>query len=382
MSKVTIHYAKIAEYIGMKTRHMKVPFSGTFELTPRCNMNCRMCYIRMTPDEMANIGRELTVDEWLRLAQEAVDAGMVMLLLTGGEPILYKGFKELYLKLRKMGLFISINSNGTMLTDEWIEFFKENPPAKFNITLYGGCNETYQRLCRNPKGFDQVKAAIEKLQENHIEILLNCTITNHNIDDLEKMVAFSKEHDLQIHATTYNFPPVRKEGVEDLALCRPTPTEAADHRVRLNWYTSKNKQVFLDFAHQILNQEYSNAADAESHCETEEGDGILCAAGRSNFWITWDGRMLPCGIIPNESIFVRERSFIEVWNEITESAANIRLSAECKNCKKKALCAPCAAKMASETGAFDQTPRYLCECTDEYIRLLKEAVNHLEQEDN
>ena len=382
MSKVTIHYAKIAEYIGMKTRHLKVPFSGTFELTPRCNMNCRMCYIRMTPDEMAKIGHELTVDEWLRLAQEAVDAGMVMLLLTGGEPILYKGFKELYLKLRKMGVFISINSNGTMLNDEWLEFFKENPPAKFNITLYGGCNETYQRLCRNPKGFDQVKAAIEKLQENNIEILLNCTITNHNIDDLEEMVAFANEHNLQIHATTYNFPPVRKEGVDELALCRPTPTEAADHRVRLNWYTSKNKQVFLDFAHQILNQDYSNATDAESHCETEEGDGILCAAGRSNFWITWDGRMLPCGIIPNEAVTIKNRSFDDVWNDITESAANIRLSVECKNCKKKSLCAPCAAKMSSETSSFDETPKYLCECTDEYIRLLKEAVKYLEQENN
>ena len=63
MSNVTIHYAKVAEYIGMKTRLLKVPFSGTFELTPLCNMNCRMCYIRMTPEEMKKVGRELSVEE-------------------------------------------------------------------------------------------------------------------------------------------------------------------------------------------------------------------------------------------------------------------------------------------------------------------------------
>ena len=379
MAKVTIHYAKVAEYIGMKTRLLKVPFSGSFELTPRCNMNCKMCYIRMTEKEMAQVGRELTVEEWLRIARESVAEGMTMLLLTGGEPILYKGFRELYLQLRKMGLFISINSNGTMLNDEWLEFFRQNPPAKFNITLYGGSNETYERLCGNPRGFDQIKAAIEKLQAARIEILLNCTITNHNIGDLEQMVAFADAHGLHINATTYNFPPVRKEGVSELELCRPTPTEAADHRVRLNWYTSKRKEDFLTFARQILAQDYSQAADAEAHCETE-GDGILCAAGRSNFWVTWDGRMLPCGIIPSAAQPIGQRPFKEVWDEITRNAEKIRLSAECKNCKMKSLCVPCAAKLASETGTFDQKAEYLCEYTEEYIRLLGEAVNYLEHE--
>ena len=113
MAKVTIHYAKVAEYIGMKTRLLKVPFSGSFELTPRCNMNCKMCYIRMTEKEMAQVGQELTVEEWLRIARESVAEGMTMLLLTGGEPILYKGFRELYLQLRKMGLFISITRSQT-----------------------------------------------------------------------------------------------------------------------------------------------------------------------------------------------------------------------------------------------------------------------------
>lgn len=147
----TMRYAKLMDYLDFKTRDMHLPFSGTLELTPRCNMNCKMCYIRMSEEEMKKVGKELPVEEWIRIAQEAVDMGMVSILLTGGEAILYKDFKKLFLALRKMGLFISINSNSTMLTDEWIEFFKENPPAKFNITIYGGCNETYARLCRNPK---------------------------------------------------------------------------------------------------------------------------------------------------------------------------------------------------------------------------------------
>ena len=379
MSKVTIHYAKVAEYIGMKTRLMKVPFSGTFELTPRCNMNCKMCYIRMTPEEMKQVGEELSLEEWLRIAEESVAAGMTMVLLTGGEALLYKDFKPFYLALRKMGVFISINTNGTVLNDSWIEFFKQYPPAKFNITLYGGCNETYARLCGNPRGFDQVKYAIEQLQANRIEILLNCTITNHNICDLEQMVAFSKEHDLQIHATTYNFPPVRKEGIEELYQARPTPTEAAEHRLLLNWYTSQTKEVFKKFIDQLCAEDYSQLQDAECQCETCEGDKIMCAAGRSNFWVTWDGRMLPCGIIPESSVSLRGRSFKDTWTEITQMAAAVRLAPACSTCKKKSLCAPCAAKLSSETGTFDQRPDYLCEYTDEYIRLVRAAKKYLEE---
>lgn len=232
--KQEVRYAQLIKYFSMKSRAQLVPFSGIFELTPRCNMNCKMCYIRMSEEEMKSVGTELPVEEWIRIARESVEQGMGMLLLTGGEAILYRDFKKLYLELRKMGVFISINTNATMLSDEWIEFFKENPPAKFNITIYGGSNETYNRLCGNPNGYDQMKTAVEKLQENGFHILLNCTVTKQNVEDMERIFAFGKEHNLEIHATTYAFPPVRKEGVMDPDLDRFSPKEAARARVRLN----------------------------------------------------------------------------------------------------------------------------------------------------
>ena len=86
-----------------------LPVMGTFELTPRCNLQCKMCYIRLTEKEMRPLGRELTATQWLSLAREAVDAGMVFLLLTGGEPLLRKDFPVMYESLAQMGFIISIN---------------------------------------------------------------------------------------------------------------------------------------------------------------------------------------------------------------------------------------------------------------------------------
>ncbi len=81
----------------------RMPVSGTFELTPRCNLSCRMCYIHLSGAEQSARGRELTTEEWLSVGRQAVDAGMVYLLLTGGEPMLRKDFVTIYSEMVKMG---------------------------------------------------------------------------------------------------------------------------------------------------------------------------------------------------------------------------------------------------------------------------------------
>ncbi len=63
-----------------------VPLGGTFELTPRCSLKCKMCYVRLDPAQMDAIGRELTAREWISLASDAIKAETVNLLITGGEP--------------------------------------------------------------------------------------------------------------------------------------------------------------------------------------------------------------------------------------------------------------------------------------------------------
>ena len=44
--------AQIRRALTVKCAAAGVPVSGTFELTPRCNLRCRMCYVRMTPEQM------------------------------------------------------------------------------------------------------------------------------------------------------------------------------------------------------------------------------------------------------------------------------------------------------------------------------------------
>ncbi len=67
----------------------KVPLYGVLELLPLCNLNCDMCYVRMSREEMEEVGRLRTMEEWTKTAEDMMKAGTLFVLLTGGEPLLY-----------------------------------------------------------------------------------------------------------------------------------------------------------------------------------------------------------------------------------------------------------------------------------------------------
>ena len=127
----------IKRYVYRKGAAKKVPVSGTFELTPRCNFNCKMCYIHLTEEEQRKKGEELTAAQWINIGKEATDQGMLYLLLTGGEPTLRPDFCEIYTELVKMGLFVSINTNASLVNSKILDCFIKYKPEKINITLYG-----------------------------------------------------------------------------------------------------------------------------------------------------------------------------------------------------------------------------------------------------
>lgn len=148
------------KYLFDRAYETGTPIGGTFELLPVCNMDCRMCYIRMSPEEMRRQGRMMTAEEWLRVGRQAAEKGTLFLLLTGGEPLLHPEFPKIYEGLRSLGMVLTINTNGTMITREIADLWQRNLPRRVNISLYGSDDGIYEKFCRNPKGFTQVMEGI------------------------------------------------------------------------------------------------------------------------------------------------------------------------------------------------------------------------------
>ena len=71
------------------------PVNGSLELLPLCNMNCDMCYIRLNKKEVDEQGGLHNADAWIQLGKEMAQAGVLFLLLTGGEPLMFPEFQML-----------------------------------------------------------------------------------------------------------------------------------------------------------------------------------------------------------------------------------------------------------------------------------------------
>lgn len=350
----------ITEYLYRKATAAGTPLSGTFELTPVCNMDCKMCYVRLSRQEQEAIAPLADASQWLELGKQARDAGMLYLLLTGGEPFLYPGFRQVMEGLHKMGLLISLNSNGTLINEETVAWLKTCPPMRINISLYGASNETYSRLCGNPAGFTQVSNAIRLLQDAGIAVKLNCSLTPHNVRELPEMVAFAKKNNLILQVATYMFPPVRKNHTMTGQNDRFSPEDAAYYMAYAD-YLTLGEEAFLS-----QNEDMPLPSDPDADC-TGVGDGIRCRAGRCSFWVTWQGNMTPCGMFPCEgSPNVFHCSFESAWAEVKNFTAGIRLPGVCSGCPTKDYCRACGAMVITESGCFDQIPQYRCDMMHAY----------------
>ena len=335
-----------------------LPIGGNFELTARCNFNCPMCYVHLNEDDIAARGKELTAAQWIHLAEQAKDKGMMFALLTGGEPLVRKDFFEIYSAMKAMGLLVSINSNGSTLQGENLERLLEDPPFRVNVSLYGGSQETYATMCGN-RAFDRVVENIRTLKAAGIDVRINISLTPYNQGDLQKIQQIANDLGVVTKASAYMYPPIRVHG--DCGH-RLTPQEAA--RVTVEW--DQLRFTPEQFAQRAENMSKLQAVE-EKECAADLDTGVTCRAGHTSFWMTWDGRMLPCGMMPGPETFPLEVGFDAAWEELRQKTRAIKTPGKCVSCKYRDVCSVCAAVNVAETGSFDQVPEYVCQLTEATI---------------
>lgn len=350
-----------------KCAGLGIPVSGIFELTPRCNLRCRMCYVRLTPEEMKPLGQERTTEQWLALAEQARDSGMAFLLLTGGEPTLRSDFCQLYEALAQMGLSISLNTNGTLLSPQIRELWHRLPPAQINITLYGTGQEDYAALCGNPDAFDAVLDALDWLQQEGILVHLNTTITPTNYGKWAQLEEFARSRSLELRMTTYCFPPNRRDRN---CFQRLEPEDAGELLVK--------DTLYREGPEGILRKARDLDTPLPRSCELDNGEPMSCLAGRSQFWVTWNGSMTPCAMLTEPAVFPCRDGFAHAWESLKEFCAPIRLCPECVDCPDRKSCMNCAAVTFAETGDFAGKPEYMCRLNRAYRKKLLELAEHLQ----
>ena len=368
----------LSDYLYRKASQMKVPLMGTFELSPVCNFACKMCYVRKTPEQIRRDGKSLIPwERWLDLAKQCHDAGMLYVLLTGGEPFLYPGFRELYRKLHDMGILIYINTNGTMIDRETVEWLKKAAPVRVNITLYGASAETYKRICGHADGYDRAMSAIRMLREAGIPVVINASMIPENECDMEAIIATGKDLGLNTRVATYMFPPVRRD--REAQDSRFTPEESAAMHLRKIRCTMP-QEAYNDFIKSQLSKIGCNDGSDDDWGANRE-EFMRCRAGRSTFWVNWEGNMTACGML-DFPIKVQpfEEPFLDCWNKLTECVRNTPVLKGCAGCEKRDVCNPCVAMIYAETGTVDQKAPYMCRLSDAILKQMKQELEETQHE--
>lgn len=362
-----LNYIKYINRLFYKSGQQGIPLSGTFELTSRCNLRCRMCYIHRQENDAAVQQRELSAEQWLALAQDAKQHGMLLLLLTGGEPFLRLDFERIYRGCHDMGLVVSINSNGTMIDADAVDLLTHVPPQRVNITLYGSSEETYERLCLSAQAYHNAYRAVEALTAANIPVKLNYSVTPYNADDLPAVSAYATERGLPLQAATYMFPPVRAEELSDCsAEARLSPEQSALAR----WTHECNTlspEVLHHRAQAIVRN--TEIPPMQTECQDLPTEQIRCRAGLASFWVTFDGQLRPCGMMQTPSFALAEHSFAQAWKAIRKARQSILVPAACTACRFQGICEACPAVCYAENGQFTEKPSYMCRKMDAYVAL-------------
>lgn len=359
--------------IFSRAAQRQIPVNGSLELLPLCNMNCEMCYIRLNKKEVEEQGGLHDVEEWIQLGNEMAEAGVLFLLLTGGEPLMFPGFQRLYKELKGLGMILTINTNGTLLDKKWADFFATYKPRRINITLYGADDIAYEKLCHYPGGFFKAVEAIRLLRERGVDVKINGSVTKYNWRDMEAIYQIGEKLGVPVHMDTYMLPGIHEKNLSFEQQARLLPEQAAREEIRMR-KREMQPDFFEQYAKQVLMQTEKK--------EVSYPDQLTCLAGNCSFAISWKGKMRPCLTFEEPAVPVFEEGFLSAWQKISESSKGLRVSAACAKCPLRPVCKTCPASAWLETGRYDGMPEYLCRYSKEFVRLLRESVVQIQEDEH
>ncbi|MGE5405191.1 MAG: radical SAM protein [Candidatus Saccharibacteria bacterium] len=336
------------------------PLTMSFELTPRCNQKCNMCYVSSPANDQAVIDRELTAEQWIQMGREARDAGLLILVLTGGEVFLREDFRQIYEGLLNLGLMIQINTNGTLINEETVEWLKKIPPSRVFITLYGACHDTCAKVTGLGNSYERTVWAIDALIAAGIPVSIRTTVVKDNAHEYKEFVDFVYARDRQLGIVNYISP--RREGCNSAPeQNRLDPADLVEYEANINAYGKIKQGDNAEKAIEFDDPVYINDEQQSDPREAVRYPAFTCGSGRSSGWVTWDGRLTGCGLLNEPASHPMDVGFTEAWNELKTKMAQVPACQECVSCEFRSTCMTCPARLISETGSYDKAASYLCE---------------------
>lgn len=306
------------------TTRLSIPLNVTFEITYRCNLRCRHCYL---PDHSDH--GELTTQEIFRILDELAEAKCLYLTLTGGEIFTRSDFFEIAEHARKKNFALRLFTNGTLIDESVADRIGELGPFTVDISIYGSKPETHDWVTKHPGSFETSIQAVKMLRARGVRTLLKFPLMDCNVNEYEGIMHLGDELDSE-----YRFDPnivPQNNGCDE-----PLALRVKDEDLRKVF---KDKRLFPQCGQQEIMGETASP---------------ICEAGRNSCSINPYGEVFPCLQLLLNAGNLREKSFGEIWknSEILKKLRGLKVKdlPECSVCKLAYWCNRCPGLALLEDG--------------------------------
>ncbi|MGB9911610.1 MAG: radical SAM/SPASM domain-containing protein [Microgenomates group bacterium] len=252
----------------------------------QCNLACQHCFAA----KFARFQKKkLTLKEYQRLAKEAMELGAIHFSFQGGEVFLDKRIFEIIKAFQPKKNYISITTNGTLITSNLLKKLKKLGVDKLNFSLDSFDPKVHDRF-RGKKGtFIKAMKALKMAQKFGFKVSVNTTVSHQNIfnDDLQKLFAWATKEKIALNPI-FACPVGRWQENQKILLTPKDKQEINRWRKKSAWIRRDMESNWFCFG---------------------------CPAVKEVLYITPDGEVLPCpflhfslGNVKKESLKkIRER---------------------------------------------------------------------------
>ena len=156
--------------------------SAYFEITNRCNLNCKTCYNR---SGLNNEKKEISLAQLKQSIELLIPLGVQRILLSGGEPTFHTEFNEILdLTDDYPELSFGIVTNGTVCNQKLIDKLNDKGNITLQISL-DGSNEEQNSKTRGKGNFEKTLSFATQIHSLGQKPLLKMVISQSSFDDIE-----------------------------------------------------------------------------------------------------------------------------------------------------------------------------------------------------
>ncbi len=323
-----------------------IPYIISWNLTRRCNLACGHCYLDAVLRKSQARDELDTEESCAVIEQIGRTAPGVMLVLTGGEPLLRRDLAQLVKASAHAGLMPVVGTNGTLLDASRAESLRDAGAAGAGISLDSSAPDFHDRLRGVPGAWAGARRGIAVARKAGLSLVVQTTVFEQNRRDLPALAALAEREG----AVAFNvfFLVCTGRGVTQTDLSSASYEEVLREIVLL-------QQAHAGLRIRARCAPYMRRVQGLHAGEGSEGFAdwsSACLAGRRYFRITAQGQITPCPYIPEVAGDLRRESLATIWE--THPAFH-RLRSElptgkCGECDYRYSCGGCRARALARHG--------------------------------